>query len=338
MATTIADIAKEAGVSISTVSRVINNTKPVNQDLRDKVYAVIKKNNFKPNTLARGLVTKRTNLIGAIVPDISNAVFGALLKGINNACSDKEYTIMVCESGGKRESELKLLEILEERQIDGVLYAGIDVDQELVDVMKTKDYPVVLVTQECSVGDGILHTVVHDNVAAVNDATEFLINNGHERIAYIGGPKHDFSSGKKRLRGYTEALQRHNIELTDTYIEQGEFSLQHGYSSMKKIYEENTQLPTAVLAGNDVMAIGAIQFLLSVNVKVPEEISVIGFDDLEIAEYFQPRLSTVRISYFNEGVKAGEVLMDLIENKEKEPMTHYVGHKIIRRNTVQRIK
>ena len=205
MAVTIADIAKEAGVSISTVSRVINNTKPVSPELKERVYRIIEKNHFTPNALAQGLITKKTNIVGVIVPDISNAVFGALTKGINSVCSNTGYTIMVCESGGELERELNLLNILEDRQIDGVLFAGVDVNQELVDAMQRKDYPVVLVTQECSVKENIIDTVTHDNVQALYDVVMFLHENGHERIAYLGGPEYDFSSGQKRLKGYKEA-------------------------------------------------------------------------------------------------------------------------------------
>ena len=228
MAVTIEDIAKEAGVSISTVSRVMNGTKPVSQELRNRVYEVIKKNKFKPNTLARGLVTKKTNMIGVIVSDISNVVFGAMTKGINSVCESKGYTIMICESGGELERELKLLELMEDKQIDGVLFAGIDVNRTLVDSILKRGYPTVLVTQEASIGEGIVDTVVHNNTKAMSDAVQFLLDNGHRRIAYLGGPKHDYSSGKKRLQGYKETLQRAGIEVRDSYIEQVEFSFRAG--------------------------------------------------------------------------------------------------------------
>jgi len=335
MAITIADIAKEAGVSISTVSRVMNNTKPVSPELRDRVYKIIEKNNFKPNALAQGLITKKTNMVGVVVPDISNPVFGALTKGINSVCTRKGYTIMVCESGGEHEREMKLLDVLEDKQTDGVLFAGVDVNQDLVDAMLKKQYPVVLVTQESAAGENIIDTVTHDNLQAVCDAVHFLIDNGHERIAYLGGPKHDFSSGKKRLKGYRQALSEAGIAVPDSYIEQGEFSFQSGYDRMKRLYEENSILPTAVVAGSDLIAIGGIQFLTSVGVSVPDDISVIGFDDLDFATYFRPELSTVRIPYFEEGEKAARELIKLMSGEKVESATQYVPHKIIRRGTIK---
>lgn len=338
MAVTIADIAKEAGVSISTVSRVINNTKPVSPELKERVYRIIEKNHFTPNALAQGLITKKTNIVGVIVPDISNAVFGALTKGINSVCSSKGYTIMVCESGGELEREMNLLNILEDRQIDGVLFAGVDVNQELVNAMQKKDYPVVLVTQECSVKENIIDTVTHDNVQALYDVVMFLHENGHERIAYLGGPEYDFSSGQKRLKGYKKALSELKISVPYSYIEQVQFSFQGGYEGMKRIYEENSILPTAVVTGSDLIAIGAIQFLNGQGIGVPEEISIIGFDDLDFATYFRPELSTVRIPYFEEGEIAAKELLKYMAGSKTRASTHYIPHKIIRRGTVKVLK
>lgn len=338
MAVTIADVAKEAGVSISTVSRVINNTKVVSPELRQKVFDVIEKNNFIPNALAQGLVTNRTKVIGVVVPDISNSVFGELTKGINEVCSQKGYTIMVCESGGKEEKELQLLKVLEDRKIDGILFAGVDVNERLVDAMKEKEYEVVLVTQEASVGSGELATVIHDNLEAFYEGVKFLIDNGHQRIGYIGGPVYDFSSGKKRLQGYKRALLEAGIPIIPSYIACGEFSYQSGYVKMKEIYEENYELPTAIVCGSDLLAVGAMQFLNSINVVIPEEMSILGFDDLQIATYFKPELSTVRISYNDEGAKAAELLLRLVENEEDTKETLYVPHKIIRRGTIKRLK
>lgn len=335
MAVTIEDIAREAGVSIATVSRVINNTKPVSPELRTRVYQVIERNHFKPNTLARGLVTKKTNMIGIIVPDISNAVFGKLTKGINSICSRKGYSMMVCESQGELDKELRLLEIMEDKQIEGLLFAGVDVNHTLVKAMLDKSYPAVLVTQEASEDEGAVSTVVHDNVKAMYDAVKFLLDNGHQRIAYLGGPKNDFSSGKKRLRGYRRALEEVGIEFRNSYVVQGDFSFSSGYEGMKTLYEENSKLPTAVVTGSDVIAVGAIQYLDSMRVRIPDDISIMGFDDSDFATYFKPELSTVRISYFDEGEKAARMLLKLISGDMKEPGIEYVPHKIIRRSTTK---
>jgi len=338
MAITIEDIAKETGVSKATVSRVINGTKAVSPELQKKVYDAIKRNNFKPNALARGLITNQTKTIGIVVSDISNPVFGALTKGINHVCQQYGYMVLVCESGGKQENELELLERLDNKRIDGLLFAGVDVNTLLADRMKQADYPVVLVTQEASANAKKLTTVVHDNVMAVYDAVSFLIVNGHKRIAFISGPEYDLSSGKKRLDGYKKAMSEYDLEILDSYIEYGDFTFQEGMNCMKRIYEENRVLPTAVMACSDLMAIGAMKYLENTSLRVPEDISIMGFDDSELALYVTPELSTVRISYYEEGVKAAEELFKLIKKPNNTASkTYYQPHKIIRRNSVKKL-
>lgn len=336
MSVTIEDIAKEARVSVATVSRVINNSKAVSPELKKRVNDVIEKTNFKPNSLARGLIMKKTNIIGIIVPDISNPVFGALTRGINSFCQQKGYTLMVCESGGQQEKEVELLGVLADKKVDGVLFAGVDVNSALVEEMKSMLYPIVLVTQEASSGEEVIHTVTHDNVKALYDAVSFLIENGHQRIALIGGPENDYSSGQKRLKGYKQALEEKNMEVLDSYIEHGDFSFESGYECMRKIYEENSVLPTAVMVCNDAMAIGAIRFLKTTKVSVPADISIMGFDDLEFGRYFSPELTTVRISYFDEGLRAIKTLFKLIQ-EQSVPMTQFIPHKIIRRISVKKV-
>lgn len=338
MALTIEDIAREAKVSKATVSRVMNKTKAVSPELAKRVTDVIEKNNFKPNELARGLVTSKTNTIGIILSDISNPVFGSLTKGVNHYCQRKGYTVLVCESGGEKEKEIELLEKLADKKIDGVLFAGVDVDAELVQTMKEKPYPVVLVTNETTCGPDVMPTVVHDNVNAAKDAVNFLIENGHQKIAFISGPENDYSSGKKRIQGYEEALKINKIPFKESYVEHGKFTFDSGFQCMKRLYEENNDLPTAVMACSDLMAIGAVQYLKTVNLKVPEDISIMGFDDSELAMYSDPALSTVRISYADEGEKAAKELLKLIRSStEAKPETFYVGYKIIRRKSVKKI-
>lgn len=339
MSVTIEDIAKEAHVSKATVSRVLNHTKSVSPELYKRVERVIHKNHYKPNALARSLVTSKTNTIGIVVSDISNPVFGALTKGINHYCESRDYTLLVCESGGIREKEIELLQKLADKKIDGVLFAGVNVDQNLVSYMNALEYPVVLVTNEASYAKDVIPTVVHDNTSAIRDAVTFLINHGHEKIAFILGPKDDYSSVVKRVKSYKETLKKSGIPVNENYIAYGKFTFESGYNSMKALYEENEDMPTAVMAASDLLAIGAMSFLKSVQIRVPEDISVMGFDDSELAMYSSPALSTVRISYFEEGEMAAKRLFELIgdETGSRDNSTSYVGYKIIRRASVKQI-
>jgi LacI family transcriptional regulator len=337
MAITIEDIAREAGVSIATVSRVMNGTKLVSSELMQRVLHVIEKNNYRPNTLARGLITNQTFTIGVIVSDIGNPVFGALTKGINRVCQNRNYTVIICESDGQPEKELLLIQKLSEQRIDGLLFAGVDVSESLAEKMMEMDYPTVLVTQEEFGGMKYLPTVVHDNTEAVRDAVGFLAASGHSRIAFIGGPENDYSSGIQRLAGYRSALKGLGIEPPDSYIEHGNFTFESGYECMKRIYEENRDLPTAVMVCSDLMAIGAMQYARQKGISVPEEISVMGFDDSELAMYSTPALSTVRISYQDEGAAAAEELFSRIDGGDRKPTIRYIPHKVIRRSSVCRV-
>ena len=223
---TIHDIAHEANVSISTVSRVINNTKEVSPELRKRVFDTIEKHDFKPNLIARSLVTRKTGMIAIIVPNISNTIFGALTKGIESVCQQWNYTLIVCESGGIAEKEVKLLRTLSNRQIDGLLFAGINVHQNLVKEIQGQDYPTVLVAQEVSEPtENLIPTVIHDNLQATKDAIRFLYDNGHRGIAFIGGLKNDFSSGQKRFSGYCQIIKELGLEFHETYVDYGDFYL-----------------------------------------------------------------------------------------------------------------
>lgn len=340
MAVTISDVAREANVSISTISRVINNSKTVSPELKEHVFKVIEKTGYRPNVLARGLITKQTQTIGLVVSDISNSVIGTVAKGINSVCQDKGYTVVMCETYGKAEREVELLNKLAEHRIDGLVFAGVDVNHKLTSHMLDMEYPVVLVTQQESCGETLVNTVIHDNYHLTYDAVNFLIAGGHRRIAFIAGPRNDYSSGMLRLEGYYAALKEKGIPPTESYVRYGDFSFDAGYESMRQIYEESLELPTAIIAASDLMAIGAMQSAFSLGLSVPEDISVMGIDDSEMAKYSRPSLSTVRIPYFEEGARACETLFRLIEERREErksvqpPFVEYVKHRIIRRASV----
>lgn len=339
MAITIDDIAKEANVSIATVSRVINGSKTVSPELRSRVMEAVQRNHFRPNTFARALMTNKSNIIGIIVTDISNPVISSLVKGIHQICQEKDFTVMICESGGNKESEKKLLYRMEEQHSTGVLLAGVDIDPEGVRTMLGLSYPVVLVTQEANDGKNAVTTVIHDNVAAVADAVRFLYANGHRRIAFIGGPERDYSNGIKRLAGFRKAAEELSLDIPGSYILHGNFSYESGFDCMRRLYEENTELPTAVMACSDLMAIGAISCAERLGLRVPDDLSIMGFDDSDLARYFHPALTTVRIPYFDEGKTAANVLFDLVESgeKTKASITH-IPYKVIRRFTVKDIR
>ncbi|HEY9575159.1 MAG TPA: LacI family DNA-binding transcriptional regulator [Lachnospiraceae bacterium] len=339
MPITIEDIAKEAGVSIATVSRVINGTKSVSPELKQRVMNSIEKNNFKPNTLARGLSKNKVNTIGVIVSDISNFVISSVIKGCSEICRDRQYTVVVCESGGDKKRERELLYHMDVEKVSGLLLCGFDVDKETTELIMQMSYPTVLVTQRASDGECILNTVSHNSEQLIIDGVSFLIANGHKRIAFIGGIENDYYNGKMRKKGYEICMQEHGLEVPESYIVHGDFTFESGYNCMKKIYEENMLLPTAVMSCSDLMAVGALRYAQDQGLKVPEELSILGVDDADIAKYVRPALSTVRIDYLEEGKKATKELFDLIDTEQKyNGNLIYVDHKVIRRASVRVIE
>ena len=332
MSVTIEDIANEAKVSIATVSRVMNGTKTVSPELKKRVLDAIERNRFKPNTFAKGLATDKSNIIGVIVSDVSNAVISSTIKGINSICQKKGYTVMICESDGDSKKEKMLLERMQEHRASGVLLAGVNIDSSQVQWMLELDYPIVLFTQEAADNRTLINTVTHDNKKIIADAVEFLMANGHKRIAYISGPQNDYSSGAQRLKAFYEITKNFNLDIPDSYVVEGDFSYESGMNAMQRIYEESLVLPTAVLACCDMTAIGAIACIRKFGMKVPESLSVMGIDDTELAQYVTPSLSTIRIPYYEEGRKAArELLMLIEEEKQSTESLIYVPHKIIRR-------
>ena len=339
MAVTIEDIAREANVSIATVSRVINDSKAVSPKLRQRVMEVVERTHFKPNSFARGLATDKSNIIGVIVTDISNPVISTTIKGINSVCQKNGCIVMVCESDGSGKKEQKLLEQLEEQKASGVLLAGMHVDEERVARMLKMDFPIVMVTQQSSDGIQTINTVIHDNEKAIMDAVSFLHINGHRRIAFIGGPTNDYSSGEMRMKGFRKAAEDLGLDVPDSYIVHGDFTYESGRDGMRRIFEENAVLPTAVLACSDLMAIGAVSCAVSLGLRVPEDLSIMGFDDSDLARYCTPALSTVRIPYFEEGKMAAEELFSLMESSQKATgKLLHVPHKVIRRFSVKNIQ
>ncbi|MDO5377912.1 MAG: LacI family DNA-binding transcriptional regulator [Clostridia bacterium] len=338
MAVTIGDVAREANVSISTISRVVNGSKAVSTELRQRVDQAIEKTGYRPNVLARSLITNRTHTIGLAVSDISNSVMAVIAKGISSVCQKNGYTVIMCETSGKSENEIAILDKLGEYHVEGLAFAGVNVGRALADKMLEMSYPVVLVNQKESYGETRIMTISYDNYQASYDTAALLIGAGHRRIAMIGGPENDYSAGIQRLMGYQKALEDAGLEWAESYVQRGDFSFESGFQGMKRIYEESMELPTAVLCGSDLVAIGAMQSAYNLGLSVPEDISIIGFDDSEMGRYTRPTLSTVRIPYFDEGELAANTLLCMIKDPSVKPEFICVRHKVIRRMSITQRK
>lgn len=330
---TIQDIAADAGVSVSTVSRVINGSSSVSDDKRSRVLESIKKNNFHPNAAARSLITKQSGIIAILVSDLTNPSITRAFEDINSECIKKGKIAAIFEYGADSTKAAALLIKMRESNVDGLVFMGVKFDDAIIDALRQLNCPVVLANQGIlsENGKNEFMTITTDSYHAIRDVTDFFLMEGHTRIAFIGGNKEDYTNGKLRLKGFLDVMKEHDIEVPESYVYEGEFSIAGGTNGMKAIYSENMHLPTAVITGSDMIAVGAIRYLKSVGVSVPEDVSVFGFDD-SVSDIFEIPLSTVR------GLHDGREICKLLfkhDDNELEKQWTFYPYQLVRRNSTK---
>ena len=335
MGVTIKDVAKKAGVSIASVSRVINDSKPVAPETKEKILKVIDETGYKPNAMARGLKKNESGLIGLITPDMENGTFAELVKGIESVIEKNSMNLIVSNSKGEIERELKQLHIFKEQQLDGIIFSGVKFTKEHKEYFDRYQVPTVIVSQKFP-GSGLPYVDI-DNFEAAYQAIKYLIENNHWQIALVHGPLYDKSAGEERYNGYLAALKEAEIAINEGFIKEGNFTIKSGYQAMEKIMAQNEELPTAVFAASDRMAIGVLDCCLDKGLQVPEDISIIGFDDIELATVVRPKLTSVRVDHSKMGEKSVELLLNKIKNRGKNECFYEADFEIIERETVKKI-
>lgn len=328
MSLTIKDIAKQSGVSISTVSRVINGNKMVNSEMKEKVEKVLKQTGYRPNALAKGLVSSKTNCIGVLIPDLANINFAEFVKGVEQYVKEKNYTVLLGNSMNDVDREISYLNVFSENRVDGIIFSGTMFTEKHRLFVKQTNIPIIICGQRFEELD--LPWINIDNEKAAYDATMKLIEMGHKQISFISGPIWDKSAGYDRYQGFLKALAEKGISPSGAVIAEGDFSLKSGYRCMEQIL--NKTHPTAVFAANDFMAVGAIKCLDDHHIDVPNQISVMGFDDDPFAEMHIPALSSIKVDFFNEGKIAAEILLREIDGEDviKE---NVIGYKLVQRDS-----
>lgn len=328
---TINDVAKRAGVSVATVSRVINGNSRVSPETAEKVKRAISELNYRPNLLGRALRKTKSERILVILPNIANPFYAEIVKGIEDVASKKGYTIMLCNTDSELEREKKYIKMLKSRLADGaILMASEMTSDELTGL--AHEVPIVQCC-EYKVGLPITHVSI-DNELAAYKAVNHLISLGHRKIAFIGA-KNQFLSSALRKEGYMRALSEAGIEYDPLYCAYGDYSYKSGFRAMKQLLAL-TPRPTAVFCVSDMMAIGAIRSAMEENLRVPEDLAVCGFDNIYFASMFKPSLTTISQPMYDLGCTAMEILLNIIEGKETETMHYIMEHElIIRESTVK---
>lgn len=333
MSATIKDVAKKAGVGVGTVSRVLNEHPSVSDDIREKVLKIIEELDYKPNAIARSLKIKSTHTIGVIIPDISSAFYPEIVRGIEDVAKEYKYNIILLNTDLSREKEKEALNILKEKKADGILFISNTVNEKLKQEFKKTDIPIVLISTEDDKGE--FYSVTIDNQKAAYDATIYLIKLGHKKIAMLAGEKDDPNAGVPRINGYKKALLENNIKIDEDYIFYGDYKFKSGFKNMLKILKLK-DMPTAIFAASDTMAVGAVSCAMQHGFNVPKDFSIIGFDGLELAEYFYPPITTIKQPRYEMGAKGMEMLISLI-NKEKVDKKVLLGYEIIERKSCNKI-
>ena len=334
---TIKDIAREAGYSVSTVSRVLNHRNDVSPDAKEKIDEVVAKYNFVPNNNAKHLKQSNSKSIGVLVKGISNMLFASIVEEIQQMIEKTDYTLVVSYLDEDADEVEQAILLCRERKPLGLLFLGGNPEyfkKEFAGV----DVPSVLVTNRANgMAFANLSSVATDDVEAACCAVDALFDAGHERIGILGGNIEKSYTSHQRYSGCMQSFQKHGktFDLELGY-EKARFSFDSAYRGMKRLIQKNPDL-TAVFAMSDVMAIGAVRALRDMNYQVPEDISVIGFDGTTLAEYYNPKLATIKQQYRTLAIRSVEILFDQIELK-REPVHEIVPFEFVSGESIRKIK
>jgi LacI family transcriptional regulator len=310
---TIKDIAKRAGVSYATVSRALNNHPEINIETRKRITRIAAEIGYQPNAIARGLVKRETNTIGLLIPDITNPFYPEVARGVEDAANETGYTIFLCNTNWNQQREEHYLNVLRQKQVDGVIIAPASEKPE--HLKKVISYWVKNMVFISRANLGSVTSVLIDNVRGGHLAGEYLIAKGYQRIAFVGG-LNDTSSNQERFQGYQEALEAAGRQLDPAYIVGGDFKRESGHQATKGLLQLDLR-PDAIFAANDLLALGAIQAIREEGLRMPEDIAVIGFDDIEFASLPEIQLTTVTQPKYDMGKLALQTLVMQIKGDER---------------------
>ncbi|WP_105620052.1 LacI family DNA-binding transcriptional regulator [Vallitalea okinawensis] len=325
---TIQDVAKKAGVSVATVSRVINNSTKVSEKSRVKVEAAIQELNYQPNLLGRNLRRSETKKILVLLPTLASGFYSKVIKGMDHVASDHGYKLMMSTTRMKKDKEEGYLELLKTKLVDGVIFTRPVIGADEL-TQYSRQFPIV---QCCEYVEGakVSSVSINDELAGY-EAVKYLIKSGHKRIAILTCSA-DISS-RLRLKGYKKILTENNIPIREEYIKDTNYSFKTGIEVTKQLFDLE-EPPTAIFTVSDSLAIGAMKSLYSINKTPGSDVAVIGFDNTEIAAMYHPTLSTVAQPRYELGRMAMELLISTIKSGEYNEITHMrLNHELIIRES-----
>ena len=313
---TIYDVAREANVSMATVSRVVNGNPNVKPATRKKVLEVIDRLDYRPNAVARGLASKKTTTVGVIIPDVSNMFFSSLARGIDDVATMYKYNIILANSDGDNLKEVHVLNNLLAKQVDGIIFMGHHITDEIRGEFSRSKTPVVLAGSIDP--DNQVGSVNIDYQAATKEAVQILVKNGHKDIAFVSGALIDPINGHARLGGYKQALEEAGIAYNEGLIFEAPYSFRDGLRLVERLRNSGA---TAAFISDDELAVGILDGLLDAGVKVPEEFEIITSNNSLLTDVVRPKLTTITQPLYDMGAVAMRLLTKLMNKEEVEQKT-----------------
>ncbi len=332
MSVTIYDVAREANVSMATVSRVVNGNPNVKPTTRKKVLETIERLGYRPNAVARGLASKKTTTVGAIIPDISSSFFSELTRGIEDIATMYKYNIILSNSDQNKEKELHLIDTMLEKQVDGIVFMGGEITEEHIHQFQTSRVPVVLAATHDEKNE--LPSVNIDYETATYEATKQLIEDTNTQPAFITGGEHIQSNGLK-YDGYVRAVEDASFELDESLVIMNECTYNGGIEAVQELLANVSERPKAIFVATDEMAVGVIHGIQDKGLHVPEDIEVFGFNNTRVSLMVRPTLTTVVQPMYDIGAVAMRLLTKYMNKEEVEENNVILPHRIIKRDSTK---
>ena len=326
---TMRDVAERANVSVTTVSHVINDTRPVSYELRQRVLAAMDELGYQPNRLARSLRRGQTHTIGMIIPDSSNPFFAEVARGVEDTSFKQGYSVILCNSDGDLDKELLYTNVLAEKRVDGILFVAAGLSTERILDLQAQRMPLVVVDRD--IPDAAVDSVLTDNARGGWLATCHLIDLDHRRIGCITGPS-DITPSADRITGYRRALSEADIPLDEALVVKGDFRYEGGYQAASQLLGTRER-PTAIFACNDLTAMGAICAASQRRLRIPDDVAIVGCDDIALAAFTNPSLTTVAQPKHDMGAAALEMLLDRIADPDRPALRRILPTELLIRDS-----
>ncbi|MFC3418663.1 LacI family DNA-binding transcriptional regulator [Salinicoccus hispanicus] len=327
---TINDIAKQAGVSRTTVSRVINNTGYVSEKARKRVMDVIGETGYVPSQHAKSLRTKKTKIIGVILPKISTDTSSRTVNGMTEVFEAVGYQILLTSTNLDKQKEIEHLKLLQNRQVDGIILIATNTSQELLDEIKVSKVPVVVIGQEMA----DVPSVIFDDYAAARQMTQLMIKKGHRRIGYIGVDEEDRSVGMLRKQGYVDVMAEHGLHMEDAWMQNGDFSIDSGYEAMKRMMLASSGDLDGVFAATDRMALGAWKYIKGQGLVIPDDIAVAGIGSSETSRFIEPALTTIEYEHAQAGVESARIMLQVLQGEKEISDKKVLDFNLVERDSI----